>query len=222
MSANHFMEQRPNSWWLDVTSTADASVTHTSDTGASQGQSGARTAMLYLGQAACRLDEIADYSISETRERDNQGLLLSGISFLLLAILFLTLVTTFGWRPQFWIAVGFCSVFSIVSLFEAMRIEAIRIFNLAISCDNGDEVGFVTTDTDELFELLDLLDLVLASPDVEGVIASVLPPEKQSRKKRRRRRPAAKRTAAKHFPTPSVVPKAEQSATNPTRGQTAA
>ncbi|MEO1204838.1 MAG: hypothetical protein AAFV45_00765 [Pseudomonadota bacterium] len=145
MATNHFLEDAPPMWWISCSEPdgPDADI---------------MSGQLHLGHQHCFLNEIVDYDIAKQSSRDNDGLILAGMGFLILAALFLNAIVVFGWSWKFWLAVGFCGFFSVVSLIEASQIAPVTQYDLHIYLVDDATLAFSSADLEDVSRLVEVLE----------------------------------------------------------------
>ncbi|MEO1281107.1 MAG: hypothetical protein AAFV69_05160 [Pseudomonadota bacterium] len=149
MASNHFMEKAPPMWWI-ACGDGEASTLDL------------LSGQLHMGSQTCFLDEIVGYDVDKQSARDNDGLKLAGMGFFILAALFLNTIVMFGWPWRFWIGVGFCGFFAVVSFIEATQIKAVSHYRLEVFLVDGSRLVFSSADIEDVSRLISVLDEAIA------------------------------------------------------------
>lgn len=125
VSRGHMFEPYPEAWSLERLATGDLA--------------------LRIGARRVPVSDIRGVSREDVAERDDLGIVTTGILFVLMATIFTIGVIEAGWPERYLIGAGFLGIFGAVSLVEGWFTPTIRYVRLKIETTGGERL-FTTAD----------------------------------------------------------------------------
>ncbi|MEL6372656.1 MAG: hypothetical protein AAFR04_01655 [Pseudomonadota bacterium] len=116
------------------------------------------TPSLAFGDRAIALSRMRGYALEESRDRDNEALLLNFVLFAMVAAGVTVAIIEQAIDPKFYIIVAILGGIGLMSLGEVLSARSVRIYTLRIDVEDEKPLTLMTADRADVLKLAHVLE----------------------------------------------------------------